>query len=94
MTATSIRHMRFTVREQEQAQAERDAQAYAALPAELKAEHLHYWHLERKAKRKKHGKTNWIFVREFFVTKRQAAAIFVKHYRGKGYRLHHVYVYK
>jgi hypothetical protein len=85
--------MRFTLREMEQRQWEKDAADYAVLPAELKTEPLHYWHVERRARRKKNSKTNWIFVRELFVTKNDAAMIFLKHY-GKGYRLRHIYVYR
>lgn len=91
MTALSIRHMRFTLRMREQDQARRDAEAYAALPDEVKAEPLHYWHVERKAKR---GKNKWIFVREFFGSKRDAAGFWARNYQGRSdVRLHHVLEY-
>ena len=94
MPALSILHMHMTMREQERIQAERDAAAYARLTDAEKAETVHYWHIERRAKRKKNGKVNWIFVRELFAAKTDAAEIFVKHYRGRGYRLHHIYSYQ
>jgi hypothetical protein len=82
MTALSIRHMHFTMREHEVLQAERDAAEYACLPAELREE-SHYWFVERKSKSRK---GQWIFVRDFFGSKRKAAELFVKHYRNQPIR--------
>ena len=93
MPALSILHMHMTMREQERIQAERDAAAYARLTEAEKAEKLHYWHVERRSKRKVNGQYRWIFVRELFATKPEAAKIFIQHY-GPGYRLRHMYSYQ
>ena len=38
---------------------------------------IHYWHVERKAKRGK----KWIFVGRFFCTKEHIAEVWTQHYR-------------
>lgn len=53
------------------------------------AEPSHYWHIERKAKRG----NRWIFVRDYQGTKREAAQLFNKFFRGRGYRLRHLLSY-
>ena len=91
MPALSILHMHFTMTEMERIRDIQLAEAYASRPAD--AETTHYWHIERKAKRKKNGKTNWIFVKHFYGTKSEAAEMFRKHYQGQGYRLRHILTY-
>jgi hypothetical protein len=85
----SIRHMRFTMREQEQRRIEEDARRYAALSAEEKAEREHYWHIEKKMKR-----GGWKLHGPFYGTKSEAARFWNKYFRGnKEFRLRHIYEY-
>ena len=55
-------------------------------------ERSHYWVIERKAKR---GKKKWIYVRALQATKKEIAAIFVKHFRNRKdkHRLRHIFSY-
>jgi hypothetical protein len=93
----SIRHMRFALQEREQQQARRDAAWYASLPAEEKSASVHYWWIERRAKRVKRGGRQWIFVSEHFGTKESAANYWREHYQHKNkpvqFRLRHIHKY-
>lgn len=91
MSSLSIRHMNYTLQVMEHERDIRDAALFASLSDEEKAERTHYWHVERKAKR---GKNKWIFQREFFGTKADAANFWNRNYRGrKDIRLHHILEY-
>jgi hypothetical protein len=90
MSALSIRNMNHTLAQMEYIRARKAAGWYASLPAEEKADRSHYWFVERKSKR---NKKEWIFVRDLFATKREAADLFVKHFSGGGYRLRHIMSY-
>jgi len=90
MSSLSIRHMNFALREQERMQWARDALAFASLPVAEKADRNHYWWIERKAKR---GKGKWIFERDFVGSKKEAAELWRKHYRGGNFRLRHLMKY-
>lgn len=85
MAAPSIRHMNITLVAREQI-----ADAYYQTLKPVKRE-IHYWHVERKAKRGK----KWIFVARFFVTKAEMAELFCKYYRNdqRSYRLVHMMRY-
>ena len=74
MTALSVRHQRFTLRERETEQARRDAEWFASLPAEEKPKKYHYWHIEQKTKR------SWRWVRDFYGTEEQRAKLWVKQF--------------
>ncbi len=94
MSALSIRHMKFALREIEAAQEKKEAAEYARRPAD--APRSHYWWIERKAKRNKNGKTNWIFVRDYFGTKSEAAEFFRKYFQNRSdgtFRLKHQHSY-
>lgn len=95
MTALSIRHMNFTLQTMEHIEAQKQAEWYASLSAAEKANKSHYWWIERKARRKKNGKVNWIFVRDLQATKKEAAEIFCKHFRNSDvkHRLRHLLAY-
>ena len=86
MTALSIRNMNFTLARRAQE---------GTMETKPSDDHSHYWFIERKALRKKNGKANWIFVRDFMATKREAADLFVRLYsnRIEKFRLHHVMKY-
>jgi len=90
MSYLSYRHMGFTLHQLELIQWAKDAEILANLPADR--ERCYYWFLERKARR---GKNKWIFVRDLRATKREAAEIFVKHYRNRKetFRLRHIMKY-
>lgn len=92
MGALSIRNMNFVLQAMEHIESQKQAAWYASLPAEEKADRAHYWHIERKATRKKN---KWIFVRELFATKTEAAEIFRKHFQNRDvkYRLRHLVAY-
>ena len=75
MTALSIRHMNFTLREMELARWAQEAADFAAQPAPT--EPVYYWHIERKAKR---GKDKWLFVTELWETETRANEILTQHY--------------
>ena len=93
MTALSIRNMNYTLREREVESARRDHAEYESLPAEMKAETLHYWWIERKVvKTLKHGvRVEWKHERDLFATKKDAAAYCIKHGIRGDRRLHHRY---
>ena len=95
MTDLRIRHMNFTLQTMEHIEAQKQAAWYASLPAEQKADRAHYWWIERKARRKKNGKANWIFVRDLVATKSAAADVFCKNFRNRDtkYRLRHLLAY-
>lgn len=82
MTALSIRHQRFTLREREVEQARKDAEWYEQLPAEVKAIPYYYWHVEHKPKR------SWKFLCDFYGSEEMMAAMWLKHFGTKpNYRL-------
>lgn len=56
----------------------------------INIEETHYWHVERRAKRGK----RWIFVRDLIGTKKEAAELWNKFFRGKGFRLRHMMKYQ
>ena len=93
MSALSIRHMNFTLRERELESARRDAADYEAMPAEMKAETLHYWWIERKViKTTKRGvKVEWKWERDLWATKKDAAAFCIRYGVKGDRRLHHRY---
>ncbi len=86
MTALSIRHMRFTLARRAQE---------GTMETNPSDERSHYWWIEYKARRKKNGEANWIFVRDLQATKKEAAEIFCKHFRNRDvkYRLRHLMEY-
>lgn len=85
MTALSIRRMNETMVWKEQMV---DVFYQTMKPTERV---IHYWHVERKAKRGK----KWIFVSRFYVTKAEMAELFCKYYRNdeRSYRLVHMMRY-
>lgn len=83
MTALSIRNMNWTMVMNEQT-----ADAYYQSLRPVKKE-IHYWHVERKAKRGK----KWIFVSRFYCTKADMAEVFKKYYRDGSHRLVHLMKY-
>ena len=83
MAYLSIRSMNIALVAREQI-----ADAYYQSMKPVKRE-VHYWHVERKAKRGK----KWIFVSRFYVTKAEMAELWNKYYRGGGYRLVHMLKY-
>lgn len=85
MAAPSIRHMNITLVAREQI-----ADAYYQTLKPTKRE-IHYWHVERKAKRGK----KWIFVGRFFCTKAEMAEKWVADYRYRDdkHRLVHMMRY-
>jgi hypothetical protein len=86
--------MNFTLQAMEHIRARKDAEWYANLPAEEKAERSHYWFIERKSR---NGRGKWTYVRDYMGTKKEAAELFCKHFRnradGRKYRLHHLLEY-
>lgn len=86
MTALSIRRMHDTMTFKEQIV---DAYYSSLKPSKLT---VHYWHVERKAKKPKNGK-KWLFVARFYLTKPQMAETWNKFYRGGNYRLVHMMKY-
>lgn len=95
MTALSIRHMYMTIRERETDAALRDRIAFDALPADVKAEEVHYWWIERKViKTLKRGiKIEWKWERDLFATKKQAAEYCTRHGIKGNWRLHYRMTY-
>jgi hypothetical protein len=95
MTALSIRHMNFTLRLIEQENERRDAEQYAQMTAEEKAEPLHYWHLERKVVKatKRGSKVEWKFARHLYMTKSDVARFWERYRGSKEFRLRHWMVY-
>ncbi len=91
MSALSIRRMNFTLQALEHIEAQKQTAWYASLPAEERAVRSHYWFIERKAKRG----NKWIFVRDLQATKREAAELFVKHFRNseRSFRLRRLLSY-
>lgn len=83
MAAPSIRHMNITMVFNEQIA---DAYYQTLKPAKRV---IHYWHVERKAKRGK----KWIFVSRFYCTKADMAEVFKKYYRDGNHRLVHMMKY-
>lgn len=90
MSSLSIRHMNFTLQTMAHIQSQKNAEWYANLSAEEKAERSHYWFIERKSR---NGRRTWTHVRDYVGTKKEAAELFCKHFRnredGRKYRLHH-----
>ena len=86
MTALSIRRMHETVVLMEQRAEDREM----SLPATRETQH--YWWVERKARRGK----KWIFVAEFFGSKRDVADFWRKNYqhKSKQFRLRHMLKYQ
>ena len=86
MAATSIRYMNITMVAREQI-----ADAYYKTLKPVNRAAIHYWHVERKAKRGK----KWIFVSRFYCTKAEMAELFCKYYRNdqRSYRLVHMLKY-
>jgi len=84
--------MNVIMGELEMVQISEEMKAYKENPP---VERSHYWHVERLAKRKKNGRKNWIFVRELWATKSEAAETFCKHFRDGDttYRLRHMTAY-
>jgi hypothetical protein len=93
MTALKIRHMNHTLQTREHAQARQDAAWYANLSDAEKSVSVHYWWIERRAKRGKH----WIFVSEHSGTKKSAANYWTNHYQARNkpvqFRLRHILKY-
>lgn len=83
MAALSIRSMNITMVFNEQIA---DAYYQTLKPA---PEPIHYWHVERKAKRGK----KWLFVSRFYCTKAQMVETWCKFYRNGSYRLVHMLKY-
>lgn len=73
MTALSIRHMNMTLARREQ-----DSSMEPLLADREKS---HYWFIERKSKAGRGKSDEWVFVRDFMGSKREAAELFVKNYR-------------
>lgn len=86
----AYRHMNFTLRQLETESARRDAEQYARMSDEEKAEPVHYWWVERKVvKQLKRGiKIEWVWMRDLVATKKDAARYWMRH-GAKGERLHH-----
>ena len=78
-TKTGIVNMHFTMSAMEHIRDQQLAADYAARPEEQKSQPVHYFVVERKAKR---GKDKWIFVQNFTGTEERANELFAKHYQN------------
>lgn len=78
MTALSIRNMRFTLNEREQALWRLEDAACASQAPE--PEPSCYWHIERRSKSRK---DTWIFVRDFWATKAKAEEFYSQNYQNQ-----------
>ncbi len=86
----SILKMNYTMAVTEMIENEKSMACSLAKP---QLEKTHYWHIEKLLTTRKGPK--WVFVRELFETKSEAAQTFAKYYRGREikFRLHHITSY-